>query len=402
MRSVRFVLLMVMALAVAASAAAQGNPTGAITGAVVDPDNLALPGVTVTATSPSVQGARTAVTSANGDFIVPFLPAGQYTVVFELSGFQSQKQVVNVTMAETLPIRIKLTIAAVTETITVTGQAATEVLTTSTVASNYKADLLHTLPVGRALNDAVLLAPGVTPTGPSGNIVMSGALSFESIYLVNGVVINENLRGQALNLVHRGRDPGDQDIHRQHLGRIRPVRRRRRQHDHEVGRQHLQRVVPDDAGERRLAVVDPVSDRPDHQQDRPCLRGNARRPRHEGQDLVLRRRPVHQARGQPDARNHRPQLHEGHRRAALRRQADLRAEPAEQRQGLLHEEDDGDDEQRVRPNHGHGQPVRQLDRDVPLHGQLHERRDEQPVPRGPVPPRRSARRWTPDRASRTW
>ena len=46
----------------------------------------------------------------------------------------------------------------------------------------------------------MLLAPGVTPTGPSGNIIMSGALSFETQYLVNGVVINENLRGQALNL----------------------------------------------------------------------------------------------------------------------------------------------------------------------------------------------------------
>ena len=29
---------------------------------------------------------------------------------------------------------------------------------------------------------------------------MAGALSFETQYLVNGVVINENLRGQALNL----------------------------------------------------------------------------------------------------------------------------------------------------------------------------------------------------------
>src|SRR5207244_11948196 len=53
---------------------------------------------------------------------------------------------------------------------------------------------------GRALNDAVLLAPGVAGNGPSGNIMMAGALSFESQYLVNGVVINENLRGQALNL----------------------------------------------------------------------------------------------------------------------------------------------------------------------------------------------------------
>jgi hypothetical protein len=53
--------------------------------------------------------------------------------------------------------------------------------------------------LGRALSDAVLLAPGVAGNGPSGSIMMAGAL-FESQYLVNGVVVNENLRGQALNL----------------------------------------------------------------------------------------------------------------------------------------------------------------------------------------------------------
>jgi hypothetical protein len=102
-------------------------------------------------------------------------------------------------MAATQSVDATLNVAAVTETITVTGQAA-ELVLTPTIASNFKKDTLELLPVGRALNDAVLLAPGVSGTGPSGNIMMAGALSFESQYLVNGVVINENLRGQALNL----------------------------------------------------------------------------------------------------------------------------------------------------------------------------------------------------------
>ena len=37
---------------------AQTNPTGTISGKVVDPDGLAVPGVTVTAESPALQGAR--------------------------------------------------------------------------------------------------------------------------------------------------------------------------------------------------------------------------------------------------------------------------------------------------------------------------------------------------------
>ena len=71
---------------------AQGNPTGTIVGQVTDPDGLAMPGVTVTASSTVLQGQRSAVTSANGDYIVPFLPAGEYTLTFELQGFATTQQ----------------------------------------------------------------------------------------------------------------------------------------------------------------------------------------------------------------------------------------------------------------------------------------------------------------------
>jgi hypothetical protein len=184
-------------LAVAAGAAAQGNPTGAIRGVVSDPDGLAMPGVTVTVASPALQGTKTVVTSVNGDFMIPFLPPGDYTITFELQGFQTKKQTVGVAMAETATVSTALSVAAVTETVTVLGAASTEVLLTGTVAETYKSKTLEQLPIGRTLNDAVLLAPGVNNNGPSGNIIMGGALSFENLFLVNGVNVNENLRGQA-------------------------------------------------------------------------------------------------------------------------------------------------------------------------------------------------------------
>ena len=205
MRWRTLVLVMIVVIAGVAGVFAQGNPTGAIRGEVDDPDGLPLPGVTVTATSPALQGTRTAVTSPNGDFIIPFLPPGDYTVTFELQNFRPQKQVVGVAMAETQPMNIKLALAAVTETVTVTGTASTEVLKTGTLAETYKAEDLERLPIGRTLNDAVLLAPNVNNNGPqqsdgSRNIVVSGALSYENLFLINGVDVNENLRGQALLL----------------------------------------------------------------------------------------------------------------------------------------------------------------------------------------------------------
>ena len=188
-----------MVVVFAAGAAAQGNPTGTISGQVLDTDRLPVPGVSVTAVSPALQGVRTAITSGNGDYIIPFLPAGDYDVTFELQGFQTATHRMGVTMAEALPLNVTLTVASVAETVTVTAQAG-EIVPTATIATNFKKENLEHLPVGRALNDAVLLAPGVAGTGPSGNIMMAGGLSYESQYLINGVVVNENLRGQALNL----------------------------------------------------------------------------------------------------------------------------------------------------------------------------------------------------------
>src|SRR6266849_1057274 len=192
-------LALVLALVIAKDTGAQGNPTGTISGHVVDPDGLVVPGATVTAKSPVLQGSRTAATSANGDYIIPFLPAGDYELTFELQGFRTVTRQISVKMAETLPLNVTLALAAFAESVTVTAQA-TEIVPTATIAANFKKDALERLPVGRALNDAVLLAPGLAGNGPSGNIMMAGGLSFESQYLVNGVVVNENLRGQALNL----------------------------------------------------------------------------------------------------------------------------------------------------------------------------------------------------------
>ena len=47
----------------------------------------------------------------------------------------------------------------------------------------------------------MLMAPAVHPTGPSGSFSVAGSMSFENLYMVNGVSVNENLRGQAQDLV---------------------------------------------------------------------------------------------------------------------------------------------------------------------------------------------------------
>jgi outer membrane receptor protein involved in Fe transport len=177
---------------------AQGNPTGTIFGHVTDPDSLSLPGVTVTVASPVLQGQRTAVTTENGDYIVPFLPPGEYTVTFEVQGFASVRHTVSLKMADRLPVNAKLALGALVDLVTVS--AATETATTATVASTVKASTVELIPLGRTLDAATLLAPAAIDNGPGGNIMIAGALSYDNLNLINGVAVNENLRGQARTL----------------------------------------------------------------------------------------------------------------------------------------------------------------------------------------------------------
>jgi len=194
--------LLVLALtAWSAAAAAQTSPTGTLTGKVTDPDGLVMPGVTVTVASAALQGPRSAVTSENGDYIIPFLPAGDYTVVFELSGFTTVERTVRLQVAETLPLNAQLAVGGLVESVTVTAEAAPADFTSApTAAASYRTELIDKLPVSRTIDGAVLLAPGTTASGPGGNITFSGALSYEGLFLLNGVVLNETLRNQARDL----------------------------------------------------------------------------------------------------------------------------------------------------------------------------------------------------------
>jgi len=194
----RILTSLALVFLMAAVAMAQTTPTGTVTGKIVDPEGLVLPGVTVTVTSPALQGSRTAVSSANGDYIIPFLPAGDYKVVFELSGFATQEMVARIQVAETAMLNAQMKIGAVTETVNVVAETTQADFTnTSTVAASYRSDLIDSLPVGRGIEGAVLLAPGTAGTGPNGNITFSGAMSYEGLFLLNGVVLNETLRGQS-------------------------------------------------------------------------------------------------------------------------------------------------------------------------------------------------------------
>src|SRR5690348_12131563 len=116
---VAIALFAALALASSRGVSAQ-ETTGTLRGRVLDPQNLALPGVTVTVTGP--QGTKTTASDADGRFNVPFLVPGVYTVRAELQGFKATEQRgVTVSLGQTVDLPLKLELGGVTETVNITA-----------------------------------------------------------------------------------------------------------------------------------------------------------------------------------------------------------------------------------------------------------------------------------------
>ncbi len=196
MRFTRIGLWVLVALVATVGLAGAQSTSGTIGGRVVDDQGKLMPGVTITAESPNLQGQRMTVTSEHGTFLVPLLPSGTYVVRFELSGFETTERTVSLAPTQATSLNVQLGIQRLEETVVVSAKA-TDILTqTSQVATNYKQDLVSQLPTARDVTSAILLAPAVHATGPGGTFSISGSVSFESLFLVNGVTANENIRGQ--------------------------------------------------------------------------------------------------------------------------------------------------------------------------------------------------------------
>ncbi|HJQ38570.1 MAG TPA: TonB-dependent receptor [Thermoanaerobaculia bacterium] len=178
--------------------AAFGQVTGTLVGNATT-DGAGLPGVTVTITSPALQGSRTTTTGDGGAYTFPSVPPGEYTVVFELSGMANQTRKVLVPLAGTGRADADMKVTAVTEAITVTATAPA-VLETTEMARNFTDKQVALLPVRRNITDTVALAPGVNNNGARNNFTISGSPSYDNLFLVNGVTVNENLRGQPHDL----------------------------------------------------------------------------------------------------------------------------------------------------------------------------------------------------------
>ncbi|HKY21462.1 MAG TPA: TonB-dependent receptor [Vicinamibacterales bacterium] len=160
-----------------------------LTGGVSDESGGALPGATITATGAATGIVRSTLTDRNGRYLLLHLPAGVYDVRAELEGFSANiRRAQTVHVGTTISIDFALTLAGVSETVTVSGALAALEPTKNSLTRIVQRDEIDSLPVvNRSFNDLAALAPGVTKTGVYGGVDIGGSRDYQNAYQVDGV-----------------------------------------------------------------------------------------------------------------------------------------------------------------------------------------------------------------------
>lgn len=162
MRLLRWAFLFVLVVPALASAQSVTATTGSINGRVTDGTGAVLPGVTVTISSPSMQGVRTAATGDDGTYRFPAIPPGEYKITYELSGFSTvNREGIRVTLGFTATVNAELQVATLQETVTVSGESPVVDVTSTATSSNFDYERLASLPNARDFWTVLAAAPSV-------------------------------------------------------------------------------------------------------------------------------------------------------------------------------------------------------------------------------------------------
>ncbi len=202
-RKLRLGSLVVATLLIAAPLVVAQVQTGSILVKVVDEQGAVVPGVTATISGPAlVAGQMIGVTDAGGIYRFPSLPPGTYAVKLDLTGFQSSlRPGIPVSVGQTTPVDLVLTVAKMAETVTVTGDAPVIDTTSANVSVTISQELLQSTPGGRDIWSLVeykvpsLISSrpdvGGTQGGLQGAMTARGTSNAQNSQFLNGINVGD-------------------------------------------------------------------------------------------------------------------------------------------------------------------------------------------------------------------
>jgi hypothetical protein len=145
----------------------QVSSSALITGVVSDETGLALPGVTVTGRSPSLQLPQTSVvTEGDGTYRLRDLPPGIYELTFELPSFQTVKRTeLRITAGFTAKVDVTMKVGQIEQSVTVSGQSPVVDVSSAAMRTNLTRDVLDAIPTGKNFAENIAMAPGARYNG---------------------------------------------------------------------------------------------------------------------------------------------------------------------------------------------------------------------------------------------
>src|SRR5436190_19421999 len=159
----RIILAMIVFCSLVAAQASAQQTTGNINGRIVDAQNAAIPGVTVTGRSAQTGLVRTDVSDGEGLYGLTGLPVGNYEVTAELQGFATwARKDVTVNVAQTTDLNIDLKLAGLTEAVNVVAEVPLVKTSDSSVGGVVDVSKIESMPLnGRQFANLAITIPGV-------------------------------------------------------------------------------------------------------------------------------------------------------------------------------------------------------------------------------------------------
>jgi len=197
-------LLAVLVLVLSSAFAAHAQvTTAAVRGTVTDEQGAAIAGAEVTITNVDTSFSRTAIAGADGLYIFPDLPIGQYKIRATHSGFKSSEQTGIILHAnDSLTVNVGLKVGAISEQITVEASPIAVETNNGELSGLIQSGQVSELPLnGRNFMELLTLIPGVAPAeafsitnkGLKGasDVSISGGPSNGNQWLVDGANNND-------------------------------------------------------------------------------------------------------------------------------------------------------------------------------------------------------------------
>lgn len=176
----------------------QAGATGTILGTVTDNSGAVVANATVDVTNVSTNITKHATTTASGDYTIPYLQPGTYSVTVQATGFQkSVLQNISLVVAQEARANVMLKPGSVSESVTVEASAVALDTDSATVSQTVTQEQVNELPLnGRNFLNLLFIGAGAVQTngemgqmrqGEGNAISINGSRPESSNYMLDGL-----------------------------------------------------------------------------------------------------------------------------------------------------------------------------------------------------------------------